>query len=291
MEMKPNLFIVGAQKCGTTSVAKLLGSHRKIFFVGGDVFEPEYFANVNRTNKACKSLVDYKKLFSDASPHCRYVGEKSVIYLQLPNAIDAIHNFNPAAKIIVCIRDLVDMIESLDSHLKREGFVDDVFIKHLLEDPDAWRNVAERFQGASLELHADYFGACALGTQVSYLLDVFPKNQVLFLKFEEIVDDPARVLFSLGQFLDLDLCELEIPHENFRAVPKFQFIRKLLKVVLWVKIMLGVHWNTGFLSRVEKINRRKIQSSWSDEIRSAVRNRMSREIEILNSKVGSSYEI
>jgi len=100
----PDFLIVGAQKCGTTSLKHNLNKHR-------DVYVPEYcVANSNQINffdydnEYSKGVDWYASLFKEG-----YVcGEKSVEYIMSDKAIRRIKKHVPEVKIILCVRNPVD---------------------------------------------------------------------------------------------------------------------------------------------------------------------------------------
>jgi len=73
--MKPNFFIIGAPKCGTTSLATYLGMHPNVFMCSPK--EPHYFStDINW--QLVKNKNDYLKLFAKATNDNFAIGEGSV---------------------------------------------------------------------------------------------------------------------------------------------------------------------------------------------------------------------
>ena len=115
MASKPNFFIVGAPKCGTTALYEYLRPHPHIFM--SKVKEPHFFANDLGTYPFIKTLEEYTRLFTDSNEQHVRVGEASVYYLRSATAIANIHQFNPHAKIIAMFRNPVEMVHALHSQL------------------------------------------------------------------------------------------------------------------------------------------------------------------------------
>jgi len=288
--MKPNLFLIGAQKCGTTSISNLLNLNDQIFFIGGDVYEPEYFYTENNGGKKYKNIDEYLSIFPQADKNLKYIGEKSVIYLQSRCALNNIKSFSPNAKIIVCVRDPIDMMESLDFHMKREGFIDSDYIHSLLKDPTYWKYITEKEKNVRLKLHLDYFSTCNLGQQIENLFEIFARKNILILKFEDIQLDPEKTCQKLTEFLEVDFTDLDMPHKNQSAEPKFVVLRDILKSFVALKSKFGIHMNTGLLSYLERINRVPLKIKWSAEIRHSVRIMLSDDIQKLNAIVDTDYD-
>src|SRR3954469_17362945 len=99
---KPNLFIVGAVKCGTTAWHEYLRSHPDIFMP--ELKEPGFFAHDLPKWRGIVSDGEYSALFADGGA-ARVLGEASAIYLVSNTAAQAIRDFNAAAKILIFLRD------------------------------------------------------------------------------------------------------------------------------------------------------------------------------------------
>lgn len=117
---KPNFFIIGAPKCGTTSLAAWLAEHPQIFM--SPIKEPQFFNK--DVGFPMKSLQAYEKLFKDASSGHIAVGEATVLYLYSKVAVRNILDYNPDAKFIVCLRNPVDMAYSLHEQWFFNGIED-----------------------------------------------------------------------------------------------------------------------------------------------------------------------
>jgi hypothetical protein len=73
LAVKPNFFIVGAPKCGTTALYEYLRPHPNIFMP--KVKEPHFFAKDLGTYPFIKTLEDYTRLFAAAGSRHLRVGE------------------------------------------------------------------------------------------------------------------------------------------------------------------------------------------------------------------------
>jgi hypothetical protein len=114
---KPNLFVVGSMKAGTTSLARYLGAHPEIFMTS-DPKEPTYFLTREQLLDVLPGVEKrgfwrgeeyYLKLFEAAGDRT-VVGEASANYARLPRVpgvAEKIHAFNPQARILFILRDPV----------------------------------------------------------------------------------------------------------------------------------------------------------------------------------------
>jgi hypothetical protein len=76
MSRKPDFFIVGAPKCGTTALFRYLAAHPAVFMPASK--EPNYFCTDLPMDGRVATLNEYEALFSSAQPHA-LTGEASVM--------------------------------------------------------------------------------------------------------------------------------------------------------------------------------------------------------------------
>lgn len=108
---RPDVFIVGAPKCGTSAMHQYLAAHPDIYMAkkemhtfGGDLrFGPQFYR---------RNLHEYLAEFA-ARQGQRRAGEASVWYLFSTQAAAEIHAFNPEARIIIMLREPAEMLHSL----------------------------------------------------------------------------------------------------------------------------------------------------------------------------------
>ncbi len=110
---KPNFFIVGAPRCGTTALYSYLRQHPDVFMP--EYKEPHYFNTDMASGGAIRNEEAYGELFA-AAKHKKCIGEGSVYYLSSQVAPGAIKDFSPTAKIIVMLRDPVEVMYALHAH-------------------------------------------------------------------------------------------------------------------------------------------------------------------------------
>lgn len=209
---KPNFFILGAPKCGTTSLAAWLSGHPKIFVC--PIKEPHYF-NFDYGLRRTKTLNDYERLFKTADNQHLAVGEASVRYLYSRCAVPNILQYNPDAKFIVLIRDPVEMAYSLHAQSLYNGS------ENVLDFERAWEIQAVRMYGKFIPRGCpdpqllQYGMTCRVGEQLRLLFNYVPKDRVLILALHHLQNNPrASYLKTLG-FLGVDDDErLEFPVFN-----------------------------------------------------------------------------
>lgn len=198
---RPNFFIVGAPKCGTTALSEYLRGHPGIFI--SDPKEPNFFSSDFSGLRYVRNEHAYLSLFRYASEAQSRVGEASVGYLYSQVALPAIRRFAPDARIIAIVRNPVDMAVSLHRQLLYARYED---------EPDfetAWRLQAERRAGRRIPstcrgpAFLQYADACRLGQQISRLYGLFPGEQIKVILFDDFIKDTLGIYRETLEFLGL----------------------------------------------------------------------------------------
>jgi hypothetical protein len=208
---RPNFFIVGAPKCGTTALYEYLRPHPNIFLP--KVKEPHFFAQDLGTYPFVKTLDEYTALFADSRDEHTGVGEASVYYLRSRMAIPNIREFDPQARIIAMFRNPVEMVHSLHSQLlyvSEETVRDFEAAWRLQERRSRGLDVPPASRGAFLLQYAE---VGRFGTQTERLLSVFPPSQVKIILYDDFTASPRTVYDDVIGFLGL-------PHDNRTEFPR-----------------------------------------------------------------------
>ncbi|HEX6656220.1 MAG TPA: sulfotransferase [Candidatus Limnocylindria bacterium] len=113
-EPRPNFFIVGAPRCGTTAMYEYLRQHPDVFMPYRK--EPVYFGSDLTKRQPPMTEAEYLALFRPgAGRSC--LGEATVWYLYSQTAPAEIKAFSQDPRIIIMLRNPVDMMYSLHSQL------------------------------------------------------------------------------------------------------------------------------------------------------------------------------
>ena len=196
----PNFFIVGAPKCGTTALYDYLRTHPDIFLTLRK--EVHYFSSVRYPN-AINSLPEYMRLFAKCPETATAIGEASTSYLHDIEALRKIQQFNKEARIIIMLRNPVDMAHSYHQQMILQLW-DDV-----KDFETAWRLQNTRLNGSNIPTTCvtphllQYERICSLGKQVEAALEIFPRNQVKVIIFDDFVKSTLDVYKETLSFLGL----------------------------------------------------------------------------------------
>lgn len=198
---KPNAFILGAPKCGTTTLAAWLADHPQAFFC--PTKEPHFF-NFDYGPRRFRSLARYEKLFDRAEDRHRAITEASTTYLYSRTAVPAILHYSERPKFIVTIRNPVDMAPSQHSQMLFNGEEDIEDFEH------AWRLQDVRAYGDKIPKQCpdpqllQYGHICRLGTQLARLFECVPAAQILVLRLDAISATPRTEYRRMLDFLGLE---------------------------------------------------------------------------------------
>jgi len=201
-EKIPNFFIVGAPKSGTTSLYKYLSTHPNIFM--STPKEPNFFSSDLNGLNCVNTLDEYQSLFKKTNKSQIIIGEASVWYLYSEKALTNIYDYNNNAKIIVMLRNPIDLYSSLHQHFIYNGFEDR---ENLTE---AWQCQLSRKNGNNIPMSCpepkllQYGDVLKMGHQTDRLLSIFPKSQVKFILFEDFVSKTLTEYKSVLSFLELE---------------------------------------------------------------------------------------
>jgi hypothetical protein len=220
----PNLFVVGAARAGTTSLAYYLDQHPDIFM--SRVKEPYYFTHYHPDWVSVPhERSAYLELFRDGDS-ARYRGEASPAYLWDETSAGAIKEASPDARIIVSLRNPITRAYSEYLLLRRSieeqrASFYEVVTQELKLDKQA-RGDDPRYNYVARGQYAE---------GLSRFFDTFGRDRVHVVFFEEFVRDPADGMRRIFEFLGVspDVANrITFDIKNQGGVPRNKLAEKLL---------------------------------------------------------------
>ena len=205
----PDFLIIGAMRCGTSSLYKYLGYHPRV--VPSLRKETEWFTRLNGEDErfyrahfplaarmGLGAAVGRPLLSFEATPD----------YLYAPHAHAEVRRLLPEARLIVMLRDPVERAYSHFQHSTRHGWEDADFaealrreesrtaadLTRMTEDPRYWGGAAAAYSYVGRGLYAD---------QLTRWYSSFGRDQILVLASEELYRDPATAYAEVLHFLGL----------------------------------------------------------------------------------------
>lgn len=220
--MLPDFFVIGAAKCGTTSICSLLGQHPDVFM--SDPMEIHYFGREDPH----KTRAWYEEHFSQVTGEVA-VGEGSTSYTH-PHIIEAcaseIASLVPGARLIYMVRDPIRRLESDWKMRMHEGWAVGDSINEAVREP-----------GTTLLRHGLYW------RNLNVYRERFADEQILTVFLEDFVASPQgelkRCFTHLGVDPDVDV---EDPH---RARNRSGDFRRDRPIGRWLR-------NAGVIARARR---------------------------------------
>lgn len=204
---RPNFFIVGGVKCGTTSLYEYLRQHPQVFMP--DVKEPIYFGQDLKLNldlctrNTIHHWDNYLALFDGVTDETR-LGEATVWYLYSEQASQEIYDYDPTAKIIIMVRNPVDVMYSLHGELLwdcNEELLDFGEALAAQEDRAAGRRIPST---AYFPQTLQYERVVAFSEQLERYFNVFGRDAICVEVFDDFVTDTAAAFQRVAEYLELD---------------------------------------------------------------------------------------
>ena len=223
----PNLLIVGAAKCGTTSLHNYLKQHPDIFM--SKQKEPHFLINSDigedRIHKAITVLEDYEDLFKTDSIY-KYKGESSVMYLAFPEfSIKNIKKYlDPDVKIIIMLRNPVERAFAGYLHNLRYNPSENLSFEEAFE-----KSEARYYQERDITPDTRYLHVGNYYSQVESFMSMFNDN-VLVIMYEDYVNNIDLCLANVFDFLDIDKISVDTSRRHMVGgwIFKRKFLRNLL---------------------------------------------------------------
>jgi len=128
------LFIVGAQRSGTSYLYKILDSHPSVELAKPIKPEPKFF--LNKKLFALGKEYYLSRYFDTNNNKNVYFGEKSTSYIERPEAAKRIYNFFPDAKILFILREPTARAWSNYIFSKNSGLETKTFFEAINIDPE-----------------------------------------------------------------------------------------------------------------------------------------------------------
>ena len=281
---RPNFFIVGAPKCGTTSLYDWLQQHPNVFMA--PVKEPHYF-NFDRRG-GISDVDDYHKLFEGACENQTAIGEASTHYFSSDVAIREIIKYNPLSKLIVCLRNPAEMAVSL--------FYEKVFLgeEPLKNFEDAWYQNDQKMQGCGRTLltfapeNIAYKNECRLGSHLIKALSIVNSPQLMVVFLDDIANFPQRTFWELEDFLEIPhVTEVDFTQRNMAKEAKSIIFQRFIRYTLELKRKLGLRISLDIAPRLISWNTHTRKNKKpSEKMLSTLKAEFLSEIEIIENLTG-----
>lgn len=200
----PDFVIIGAQKCGTTFLHRILGWHPSV--EPASAKELHYF-DLNPG----KGINWYRAHFPLSSPGRKrefITGEASPYYLFHPHAAARMVRTIPNVRLILLLRDPVDRAYSHYQHRVRKG-IETLGFEEALEaeerrlDGELEKMMEDKLYNSYNHQHFSYLSRGIYVDQIKEWSSRFGSERMLVLKSEDLFDYPSHTLRRVLEFLGL----------------------------------------------------------------------------------------
>jgi hypothetical protein len=235
---RPNFFIVGAPKSGTTSLYHYLSQHPDVCMATRK--EPCFLAPDFKAPSYPQTEEEYLKYFDGCAGALR-VGEATSTYLYSKLAAQRIHEYAPDARIIAMLRNPVDLAASLHAQRLKEGY------ESIGRFEDALAAESDRRKGKRIPKGFPYPIEYLLyrevgkyAAQLRRFFDVFGRSNVQVIIFDDFLRDTRAELDKVCDFLGISRDYWPVLEmKNVAQVPRVVLVHRLLALALPVLVSLG----------------------------------------------------
>lgn len=249
---RPNFMIAGAPKCGTTALYEYLSTHPRVFLT--DPKEPHFYAEDLGDHRSVFTRAEYEALFAGVPPHNAAIGEASAWYLHSAVALPRIAQELADIKLIVMLRNPVEMLRSLHSDLVWICFEDELDFQRAWQLQDTRRSGKRVSSLCQVPWFLQYREIGRLAGHVQRLLELFPREQVQFFLLDDLKHSPRQVYQEALSFLGLpDDGRGEFPRVNASKRNRLQWLARTQSAVVralprrWIEF--GKRIGLGTLNR------------------------------------------
>jgi hypothetical protein len=201
----PNFVIVGAAKCGTTSLFEYLAGHPQIYLPTRKELHYFSYSAIARNSAGpgdaaylahfCADRRQYERHYLAVKGQ-RAIGEVSPSYFHYAEVAERISDELAKPKIIVILRDPVEKAFSQYMHLVRDN-------RETMSFAEALKTEAERIEKGWAALW-QYAESSIYAWRLRRYLETSAEGRIKILLFDDLRRDPLAVLRELWRFLEVD---------------------------------------------------------------------------------------
>jgi hypothetical protein len=191
----PTFIIAGAPRSGTTWLYELLDRHPDVYMAKPVRPEPKFFLVDELYARGIQHYFD--TWFAGADAH-RAAGEKSTNYLESTVVAERIHQHLPSVKLVFILREPAHRAYSNWMWSRMNGMETEDFETALAKEEERERQLPPALRYA--RPHA-YFSRGLYAEMLRPYFAVFPREQVLCLRFDAIIRNPGDLATRLHGFI------------------------------------------------------------------------------------------
>lgn len=203
-----HIFIIGAQRCGTTFIADYLSKHSSIQVIKPLKPEPKFFSD--NSNQHLNKDTYLNKFFIN-NPNTNFFIEKSTNYIENIKALRFIKKLFPNAKILILLRNPIYRAYSNYKFSYESGLESKSFLEAINSNPKkrSYKSVS-----------SNPFNYLERGLYINYIKEVdkiFDKKNIKIFILEELMDTNLNELL---EFFNLPSLNIDYLNESKKNISK-----------------------------------------------------------------------
>jgi hypothetical protein len=250
-----DFFILGMPKSGSTFLRTWLSLHPNIHL---NQRELNYFCNEQKFNSEFRSLKDYQNsINNDYDPEAHVVvGEKTAFYFFSPSAGENIYNYNNNAKVIVCLRNPIEAVQSYHNHMCRMGYETcfDFMEAYSIQDRRKYTNYRIPKFAIREAIRYQYKDIYNYPAHLKRLYHIFPPEQVHIVLLDDIIDDPQKVIDNTCEFLGVEKIQQVVDRKAInvtKAVRRLTLSSRMFYFLYYrrKRLSANIYWSEKSIKR------------------------------------------
>lgn len=216
----PSFFVIGVRKCGTTALYDYIVKNPKIL---PSIIKEPNAAGLDQKAKNFAEKINYYLSFFPPLPETRdfITGEASTAYIASSLALSNLLKHFPKAKLIVILRNPVKrIISQYYFQLKHELIQNKSLEKIIISEIKITKTKIDLAKKIQTARSSDFL---IHGLYVYFLekwMSIFPREQFLILRNEDLSQDPAAVMRQVFEFLEVpDYQDIQYTRKNTTTYP------------------------------------------------------------------------
>lgn len=235
---KPNLFVIGAPKTGTTALHNFLSQHSEIYmspvkeigYFCSDFHKKSDFFHKKKIFFKYRTRKDYLSLFR-AWGNEKFAGEASTHYFHSLDSPKNIFKFNPGSKIILILREPSSHLISYHWELYNSKIETERDFKKALKNSEFKEKGLKKISHKVRYPDLTYYWRVPLNySSVARYYNYFSSNNILVITFEEFKKDNLKTYKKIETFLNIDTSfKPKFKNINSRFIYRSYFFKKIVE--------------------------------------------------------------
>jgi hypothetical protein len=205
-----DFFLIGWPKTGSTSLHYYLSQHPELFM--STVKESYFFCTdiIRECDKHgqgkfyhYRTEAEYQSLFEGASNN-QNIGESSVFYSISKEAIENIKQHNPNAKLLIILRDPIELLDSWYSYMTLHSRETVDSLEEALKLQEQRSNGQLWPPNTQAPIHLQYDHLVDFPTHLNRIFSHFDRESIKIIYYDDFKAKREQVVAETFEFLDVD---------------------------------------------------------------------------------------